>query len=382
MGGRKRANGTRALGCLPGSRERQTPTAGSPWVSLCLDQSSPGREGCRRGVSRRFVVVVFSAMQGRRRKETGGEGREEKSLVGRECGGLVWFTERRRTGDGRSGGWQWEGDSGGGKALNWGGRGRPPALARVFWRPRTERRGDALGGGQCVQTQTQRDWRCSQPPQALGAALPYLPAGLAVPLLAWCRGVDGIVGRGGRPWPMAAAQRPSGRRLAALATACSDNAMLKIVSATRDAKFACQASLDGRLREGAHSQSGAPAALDASTTDRGCCMGLVPPAKAFHLQVATSKSDSFSLNPHTRNLPFGPSVVCEQQLPLHFDSSRPYVVAGRCCLDADQNEEGNDPNLHHILDLSQHSVANSRGACCPTAQRPDPHFRVRSLGRL
>lgn len=77
--------------------------------------------------------------------------------------------------------------------------------------------------------------------------------------------------------------------------------MLKIVSATRDAKFACQASLDGRLREGAHSQSGAPAALDASTTDRGCCMGLVPPAKAFHLQVATSKSDGFSLNPHSHS---------------------------------------------------------------------------------
>lgn len=52
-----------------------------------------------------------------------GRGREEKSLVGRECGGLVWFTERRRTGDGRSGGWQWEGDSGGGEALNWGAEG-------------------------------------------------------------------------------------------------------------------------------------------------------------------------------------------------------------------------------------------------------------------
>jgi hypothetical protein len=44
-------------------------------------------------------------------------------------------------------------------------------------------------------------------------------------------------------------------------------------------------------------------------------MGLVPPAKAFHLQVATSKSDRF---PRTRNLPL--AAVCEQQPPLHFDT--------------------------------------------------------------
>lgn len=169
---------------------------------------------------------------------------------------------------------------------------------------------------------------------------PHWPAGLAVPLLAWCRGVDGIVGRGGRPWPMAAAQRPSGRRLAALATACSDNAMLKIVSATRDAKFACQASLDGRLREGAHSQSGAPATLDASTTDRGCCMGLVPPAKAFHLQVATSKSDCFPAESSHSQLAFWPVDRLRTATATAFRFFET-LHCGRCCLDAETKRRRN-----------------------------------------
>jgi hypothetical protein len=59
------------------------------------------------------------------------EGREEKSLVGR-----VWWWSGSRNGDGggRSGGWQWERDSEGGEALNWGAEGDAgpctgPALA-------------------------------------------------------------------------------------------------------------------------------------------------------------------------------------------------------------------------------------------------------------
>lgn len=64
---------------------------------------------------------VFFGDAGKEEKGNG-RGREEKSLVGRECGGLVWFTERRRTGTaGRAGGSGKETRRE--EALNWGAEG-------------------------------------------------------------------------------------------------------------------------------------------------------------------------------------------------------------------------------------------------------------------
>lgn len=68
-------------------------------------------------------------------------------------------------------------------------------------------------------------------------------------------------------------------------------------------------------------------------------MGLVPPAKAFHLQVATSKSDGVLAESSHSQLAF----FCEQQLPLHFDSSRPSTLVGAVLMQKRRRKDPLEP---------------------------------------
>ena len=228
------------MGCLPGSRERQTPTAGSPWFLFVSISRVPAARVVR-GACRVSLWYFF-----RRWKEGGErkrEGREEKSLVGR-----VWWWSGSRNGDGggRSGGWQWERDSEGGEALNWGAEGDAGPCTGL-WRARAVRRGDI--GGEAPRAQGGHLGRLGAASLGLDALATSLAGGLALPLLAWCRGVDGIVGRGGRPWPIAAAQRPCGRLLAALATACFRQCTAKNSQCNSGRKI-CLPGLIGRASAG------------------------------------------------------------------------------------------------------------------------------------
>lgn len=84
--------------------KRETDTDGGVPLGFSLSRSVESRP---RGLSAGRVAFRGGGFFGDAGKEEkgNGRGREEKSLVGRECGGLVWFTERRRTGAaGRAGG--------------------------------------------------------------------------------------------------------------------------------------------------------------------------------------------------------------------------------------------------------------------------------------
>lgn len=142
---------------------------------------------------------------------------------------------------------------------------------------------------------------------------PHWPAGLAVPLLAWCRGVDGIVDRGGHPWPMAAAQRPSGRRLAALATACFRQCNAK--NSQCDSGVGTQnlparphwTGVCGRVPTA--NQGLRPRSMQAQPTG-GAAWGLSLPPKPSTCKLQPARATAFLLNPHTRNLPFSANSNC------------------------------------------------------------------------